>query len=233
MKAFRLHFLALAALLALAMETAAAIVTVNFNSGDQMVYNSDMATVLTGGTTSDGDGAVLQLGYFSMATSANPFAGTWTPLTGEGGANSGFATTSVGDTTANGALSGTFGMNLVFDTTDSARNVSLPAAGIPLGIRIYNAPSIGGSTHYMTISSTATSWQWLTPADAPGPALTLSLNASDLRLEDGTPAGSAVGTPTGGSFSTTVPVPEPSAFALQAMVALAASCMRNRSRRRR
>ena len=42
---------------------------------------------LTGGSTLDGDGAVIQIGYFDGATTANNFLGNFVPLTGEGSLN--------------------------------------------------------------------------------------------------------------------------------------------------
>jgi hypothetical protein len=116
----------------------------------------------------------------------------------------------------------------------AGKNSSLPSAGTPLGIRFYSAASLIGSTHYITVSNSATAWQWLNPVDPPSDAsLTLSLDRPGMLIEDGTPAGSAVGVPVAGSFSTTLPIPEPSAFALQAMVALCGFFGRTRGRRRK
>src|SRR5947207_2446042 len=58
--------------------------TVNLDSGSQTVFDQGN-TALTGGTASDGNGAVLQLGYFTTSTPS--FSGTFVPLTGEGSLN--------------------------------------------------------------------------------------------------------------------------------------------------
>ena len=84
-------------LLLSAIQCDASIATINFDSGSQTLFNSNHSSLLTGGSpTLDGDGAVLQLGYFSGATGLQPFGaagnGTWIALTGEGGANSKFST---------------------------------------------------------------------------------------------------------------------------------------------
>ena len=94
-----LHLLAFSALtfFGALMQGKAAIVTITFDSGSYLMRDSNGSTVLTGGTAAEGDGAVVQLGYFNAATGALPFNGNWVPLTGQGGANSAFSTTSIGD----------------------------------------------------------------------------------------------------------------------------------------
>src|SRR4051812_8392617 len=60
---------------------------VNFDSGSKTVMNQ-ANTALTAGPVGDGNGAVLQLGYFTGATDVNNnFTGTWVPLSGQGSAN--------------------------------------------------------------------------------------------------------------------------------------------------
>lgn len=218
-----------------ASNSTAAIVTVNFDSGSYTLFNTNKTTPLTGGTTADGNGAVIQLGYYSNATSATPFSGTWIPLTGQGGANSAFATTSIGDSNAAGAGNGSFAISVNFDTTIAGKSANLPAtAGIPLGIRVYNNTTVAGSTALITISSSAPNWQWSPPLDPPlSPSLNLSLDdpSITLRIDNGTPTGSAVGAaPAANTFSTAVP--EPSALLLQGFAAISALCFRNRGRRR-
>ena len=211
----------------------AAIATVNFDSGSQTLYNFDGSTALTGGLSNiDGDGAVLQLGYFSQASQSQPFNGTWVALTGEGGANSAFVNTTVGNDFNNGAGNGTFGMNLTFDTAVAGKNAGLPTTGTPLGIRIYNNTSIATSTRYMTISSPLVTWQWSAPNTPPNnPSVNLSLDDSSLKLQNGTLVGAAVVGPNG--FSTTIPtgiapVPEPSTLMFGAFVAIGALLQRVR-----
>jgi len=72
---------------------------VSFDSGSFLVLNLGGVTPLTAGNLSaNGDGAVLQLGYYSSATVSNNFLGTWIPLTGEGSLNTGGSTDSSGGT---------------------------------------------------------------------------------------------------------------------------------------
>ena len=213
-----LHLLAFSALtfIGAVMQGEAAIVTVNFDSGSFLMTDSNGSTVLSGGTAAEGNGAVVQLGYFNAATGAFPFNGNWVPLTGQGGANPAFSTTSVGDQAIFGATNGQFAISVTFDTQDSTKNQSLPAAGVPLAVRVFNKTTTSASTFYQTISSNLTTWQWQTPADAPAnPLILMSLDdgLATLRREDGTPAGAAVVPP----FSTNVVnVPEPSALTLAA-----------------
>lgn len=230
--------LILAILFASAIESNGAITTVNFDSGGTLdVRNSNGTTQLTAGVlNTNGDGAVLQLGYFNSGTAATPFSGTWVPLTGAGGANSGFATTSIGDLVANGANgNGLFANSVTFDPAVAGRNASLPAAGMPLGIRIYNNTSLATSTFYLTISSGAANWLWQTPANAPlNPVLNLSFDDNVLVRENGTAAGSALPAQNlrpANTFSTTIPVPEPSFIVLQGLAALSGLALRHRGRR--
>jgi len=220
------------ALLASAVHSNASIATVNFDSGSQTLTASDGATPLSGGNPNiDGDGDVLQLGYFTSGTSTAPFAGTWVALTGKGGANSAFSTTSIGDFTSQGAGDGTYAMSLTFDTTDPTKSTALPAVGTPLAIRVYDGTSIASSTHYQTISSTLASWDWKLPAAPPNnPSINLSLDDTSLFRENGISGlGSAV---TGGLFNTNIPtaapVPEPGTLAVGVLLALTAVGTRRR-----
>src|ERR1700739_1018405 len=66
--------------------------TVSFDSGSQQIFDNpslhgNSQVALSGGSTADGNGDVLQLGYFSTATIVNPFSGTWIPLSGQTSAN--------------------------------------------------------------------------------------------------------------------------------------------------
>lgn len=213
-------------LLASSPQSRAAIARVDFDSGSQTITNFDGITPLTGGNPGiDGDGAVLQLGYFSAATTATPFAGSWIALTGEGGANSGFANTTIGNDFLSGAGHGTFAMSLEFDTTVVGKNSMLPAAGTPLGIRIYNNTTIGTSTRFLTVANPAVTWQWVAPNDPTPPPVTLSLDDMGMRRQDGSAAGVATS-----SFSTLSPIPEPSTFAVGALLTVASLLPRRRRR---
>ena len=103
---------------------------VSFDSGSQTLFNN-LSTALTGGSTTDGNGAVLQLGYF---TGVN-FTGTFVPLSGEGSLNTAIISgsnssetynhTSIGDLTTNGAGDGTFALFLDFASGSATSGNSL------------------------------------------------------------------------------------------------------------
>ncbi len=64
------------------LATAQSNTTVNMDSGGELMMNQGN-TALTAGSILDGNGDILQLGYYTGATSAgNNFLGTWVPLTG-------------------------------------------------------------------------------------------------------------------------------------------------------
>jgi hypothetical protein len=195
------------------------ITGVSFDSGSQMVFNQASA-LLTGGTTNDGDGAVLQLGYYSTATAGNNFAGTWTPLSGQTSLNTAtiagsvpaeqYNHTSIGDLNVNGAGNGTFAISLNFNTLDSTSNNNLPSSPtIPLSIRFYNGTTIASSTFYNVVSDNL--WLWKTPATPPA-AVTMSLNDTGLQW-----LSIAMGGAAGTAFHTTIinpaAIPEPSTVA--------------------
>lgn len=183
--------------------------TVSFDSGTQTVYNENTgATIaLTGGTTADGNGAVLQLGYFDGATAANNFLGNWVPLTGETSLNTAYNTTSIGDLNANGAGDGTFALSLNFVLGSATTGNSLPASNtVPLSIRFYNGTTLAGSTFYNIVSDDL--WLWKIPTT---PAANVVLSLDDLGLEwYSIFLGGAANT----AFHTTILIPEPSTVAL-------------------
>ncbi len=164
--------------------------------------------LLTRGTDNADDGAILQLGYYTMATTLNPFAGAWVPLTGEGSGNSFYST--VGD---KAMLDGRFAIGLSFFDT----NVNIPNGGTPLAIRFYNSTSISSSTYFNTVSNTTGAWNWITPVD-PRPSMTISLSNPGIVWEEGSAS----------AFRTTIPIPEPSSSALLALLGLVTLAVRRR-----
>jgi hypothetical protein len=176
----------------LPLAVTAATSQVDYVSMDTTLKDN-LGNPLSAGGNPDGDGAILQVGYFLGGT-AN-FAGTWVAITGLGSANSSLLTSvgDGGDATTLGIFSGT----VIFDP---AVNGSLPAGGTQLAIRFYNGTSINGSTHYNTVTSLATSWQFQTPSTpAPTPPTSLDMDVGSLVWEGG--AGSA--------FTTAILIPEP------------------------
>ena len=195
---------------------------VSLDSGSVFLYdqNTGATNQLSGGTSADGDGFVLQLGYFSAATTANNFAGTWIPLTGEGSLNTAivpesspaepYNKTSIGDVAAEGGDDGVFlslpGLNVCFSGSATSGN-NLPTAGTPLSIHFYNGLTIATSTFYNTVSNDA--WLWKTPG-TPTQTVPMSLDDSGLEWQS-IASGGAANT----AFHTTIAtaVPEPSAVA--------------------
>ena len=188
------------------------------DSGGQSLFNQSN-TLLSGGTSADGDGFVLQLGYFTTST-AN-FTGTFVPLTGEGSLNTATITnsspaepynkTSIGDITAEGGVNGQFflpGLNFV--AGDPLSGNSLPTAGTQLAIRFYNNTTIGTSSFFNTV--TQSQWIWTTPATPPS-VVNISLSDSNLVWE----SIANFGGPPESAFHTTIPIPEPSTLALLSM----------------
>ena len=207
----------------------AAITTINIDSASRTISNSNSTPLSGGATATAGDGAVIQIGYYSSATAASPFGnGSFIALTGEGTVF-GFATTSIGDTPAllsPGPWDGSFaisGINIQLGINDAI----LPSAGTPMAIRIFNATTIAASTRIEAISNgVAASWQWQTPATAPNnKTLTLNLDTVGLVAKSGT----IVATP-GSNVQTNTPfsaAPEPTSATLL-MVGLVSLASRRR-----
>jgi hypothetical protein len=190
---------------------------VSFDSGSTTI--SDQSSVLlTPGTAADGNGAVIQLGYYDGASAGNNFVGTWHALTGMGSLNTGgntgagaaFNTTSIGDSGGGAAPggSGVFGMSLVFDSSVTGTFNDLPSSStIPLAIKFFNGTTVAGSTNYNVVSDN--SWLWKTPATPSPlpPTVTMSLDDPGLTWQSGV----------GGAFKTSLAIsaaPEPSRILL-------------------
>jgi hypothetical protein len=187
--------------------------TVSFDSGTKTMFDQGN-TALFGGTAADGDGDVLQLGYF---TGAN-FSGQFVVLAGETSANGAalipgsngtgtepYSDLSIGDLSENGAGDGTFALSLDFITSSNSGN-NLPAAGTQLALRFYNTTTITPSSLYNTVTSSL--WVWAAPATPPS-TVTLSLDDANLVWESIARLGQSSNT----AFHTTIPIPEPSTFA--------------------
>lgn len=204
-----------------------ATTTVTFDSGSETVFYVNGVTPLSGGTSTDGNGTVLQLGYFSGASVSNNFSGTWTPLTGNLGANSAFSTTSIGDLNGSGAGDGTYANSIVFTTGGGSVDGVFPSATtIPLAIRFYDATTVGGASNYNTVSNDA--WLWQTPAESPNdPTIFLSLDDSGLEWESIAVFSQAGST----AFTTSIAtaIPEPS-MSLLSLLGTAAVFLRRRRR---
>jgi hypothetical protein len=137
----------------------------------------------------DGDGAILQIGYYTLATPLSPFAGQWVPITGP---DTPYPTT-IGDSgypdgltkSTNFLIAGTFGF-------------VEPAVGTPLALRFYNSTSLASSTYFNAVAATDGSFTWVAPSD-PLSFAGIDLPNSNIIWQDG--AGSA--------YRTTIAIPEP------------------------
>ncbi|MEA3209357.1 MAG: hypothetical protein QOE70_2414 [Chthoniobacter sp.] len=163
----------------------AAQVTVSFDTGTKKVFaDAAHAAALGSGSSADGDGCVVELGYYNAANAGHPFAGEWVALTGESSRN--VARTSIGDSA--GAGPGTVAFSLTFVAGSSATGNNLPATETPLAVRFYNARTIAAATRFNVASSGT--WRWREPQPAPAnPVVNLSLDDAGLEWLDG--AGSA------------------------------------------
>lgn len=153
------------------------------SSGDFPLKNQTNSVFLSKGVdTLNGDGSLIQLGYYSTASASNNFSGVWTPLT---------LTTTIGDSgnQLGGAPAGIFSFSTTFSLsspttsmtyltetgqiTNTISNFTSIASGQVLAIRFYNGNTIAGSTFYGAVSSD--SWTWVAPSNN---SWTLSLNPS-------------------------------------------------------
>ena len=142
------------------MSRAVDTTSISFDTGGLLINNSNNSSILSGGTTADGDGTVVQIGYYSSATSGNLFSGTWTALAGAGTSN--YSTLSIGDFNVNGGANGELWTgNLVFTAG--------PVGGQILSVRFYNNTSLATSTYYATVSNA--NWTWIAPSPTPSPLI--------------------------------------------------------------
>ena len=208
---------------------------VDFFNGAATLLRDQNGIALTQGTAAiNNDGALIQLGYFSMGTTASNFAGTWIPITGFGTT---LPRTTIGDSSDNtGAGDGRLAFTTVFRDTSNLVQVfdpgagdtgtyvsqssitittTTPPSGQVLAIRFYNT-NTGTSGFYNTVSSD--NWLWSPPTDA-GTNVLLNLvsagAAGTLEFESGPTFG------VGSNFMTVIAIPEPSTFALVGLGAVA------------
>lgn len=179
---------------------------------DYRTLNDFNGNPLNAGSANDGDGAVLQLGYYTMATTLDPFAGDWVAMTGQG---TSYLTT-IGDSGDRGA--GSFKTEVIL--LQGSYTFTEPPIGTPLALRFYDSNSIGASTYFNAVSDTTGGFNWLAPADPDAlVGLGLSYLTAGVFWQDGS----------GSAFRTTIPIPEPSAFALLGILGLGGLMVRRRN----
>ena len=142
--------------------------------GALAIYSTNGTTALSGaGTSANGDGFVLQLGYYSGATSVNPFLGTWVPVFGAGSSNSLFSPATMGDGTATTGANDEFSFTGTVTDSTSSTEIGIPAAGQIMSIRYYNATSVAASTYFGAVSDD--SWLWVSPTNPPPTGMSFSM----------------------------------------------------------
>ncbi len=178
-----LHFIALI-LLSFAQEVKAASIQINWSIDFDRRVSNRLSSPLSAGTALDGDGTLIQLGFYTGATPSNPFLGSWVEL----------ATSSIGDTGVNEA--GRFNVS----TTLIEGSFNAPVPGTPLAIRYYDGLTAATSTYFNAASDTTGPWNWVAPATQP-PILDLKITKLTSVFQSGI----------FGAFQTTIStgVPEP------------------------
>ena len=166
--------------------------TTNASSSD--VLKGFDGLPLSAGVQGNGDGDLVELGYFSEASTGSPFSGTWIPLTKQ---------TKVGDSSSGyGFGNGMFIFTsnfyrdsdqvVVFPTEPKEYSEELgftvtsstPPTGTPFCIRFYDGPQKGGARY-----NTVTGDNWLWPAFPNGSSIPSNLY---IKIASGSePAGSS------------------------------------------
>jgi hypothetical protein len=171
-------------ILAVSAKAASLIVNWSMTPSDGRELTNRTGIPLSAGTPAAGDGTLLELGYYSMATASNPFAGSWTVL----------SSSTMGDN----------GIEVAgrFSTSSILGDAVLPGltTSTPLSIRYYDSASFATSTYFNAVSNTSGAWNYVIPID---PSLTINL-AIDKNVSIVFQGGVE------GAFRTVVPIPEPS-----------------------
>jgi hypothetical protein len=167
---------------------ASLIVNWSMTPSDGRQLTNRTASPLSAGSALSGDGTLLELGYYSMASVSDPFAGSWTIL----------STSTMGDD----------GIEVAgrFSTSSILGGGALPGltSSTPLAIRFYDGTSVANSTYFNAVSNTSGSWNYITPND-PSPVLNLAIDkGASIVFQNGL----------SGTFSTQIAIPEPSAILL-------------------
>lgn len=178
------------------------------NNESTTVKDAAGAALTSGIGAVQGDGAIIQLGYFS--TSTNSFSGTWNAIAGIGSLNPSLDPR-VGDFDDQSDIpDGFFSITVTFDD-GAGTDVGLPAADTQLAIRFYDTTSEGGlsSSNYNTVTNNL--WTFNALADPAPLKKTLDITQT---------IGTTVWEDSANAFKTTL-VPEPSSLALLGLGATA------------
>lgn len=131
-------------------------------------------------------GDMVELGYYTLATTSDPFAGTW----------EGFGAATIGDKAVTSLGPGRY-----------SYSASFPAAflllGAPLSIRFHDSFSLQTSTYFNAVSDSTGAWNMVNSTNSEL-SVTLSLSDAALVWQGGSDS----------AFRTTISIPEPSSFVL-------------------
>lgn len=223
------------------------------NSGTQssILFRDAAGNPLSQGVSNtNSDGTLVQLGYYSGAVDGNNnFTGNWTPITGFGSA---LPRTAIGDAFnnngggGNGSGAGVIDFTTFFISGEDQPFVydpqfsgsyqtqssvvitnTTPPNGIIMSIRFYD--TINGLTGNFNAVS-ANSWVWQSPNTSGGGQVNISIATL---FNDG-PGGALADLEwfdPNNPFKTTVPIPEPSTYALLAFGAIGMMALRRRVKR--
>lgn len=123
------------------------------------------------------DGAILEVGYYSLATTDDPFAGAWVAMVGPSITSPDFAT--IGDKA--GDIPGLFRRDADFGPNPLGP-YRFPSVGTPMTVRFFDSTSYATATRYNAVSSAG--WIWLGQRD-PGAVLNMDLTTSSLLWQGG------------------------------------------------
>ncbi len=164
------------------------------------------------------DGTALALGYYSLATTADPFTGEWIVMVGVSNFHVVGNYITIGDHNVDDAA-GVFQGSTIIGPNPSGR-YALPAVGTPLAIRFYDRGDYVPTKHLFNAVS---SIEWVWPGETPDSTMVMDLTTDVLLWQGGESS----------AFRTTLPVPETSASLLAMLGGGAFFTRRRRSELRR
>jgi hypothetical protein len=189
---------------ALAANAATVVINWSVTTDPTRVLLDKTSTPLSSGSSASGDGTLLQLGYYSLATVSNPFRGSWVTL----------ASTTMGDDGVE--LAGKFFTSSILGASPFPE----PSVGTPLAVRFFDGASEETSSYFNAVSNTSGAWNFIAPTD-PSPVINIIIDKdSNIKFQ-------AVG----GVFSTQIAVPEPSTSILASIAITASMLIRRRQKK--
>ena len=145
---------------------------------------------LTSGIQGNGDGDLVELGYYNAATTSSPFSGIWVPLTqntrigdsstGYGFDHGKFAFTSTFTKDSNSVTIFPTEPKVYVETLDFTITSSTPPTNIPLCIRFYDSKTKDVNAKYNAV--TGPNWKW--PSFPHGSSIPSNLY---FKISDATP----------------------------------------------